>query len=132
MRELVEERRDQAIQESILNTRCWRVLKKSKVMQPVCEFKLIREDGSFVKRFDFGYPLAKTAVEGHSRLYHSGGRGVFDKEGDKHNEVIDEGWLILYFTWKHLKDGGRAFLKRLDNVLRVRMGAMRLPEPKER
>jgi hypothetical protein len=132
LRKLVVERRDQAIQESILNTKCWSVLKKSKVMQPTCEFRLLRPDGSFVKRFDFAYPLAKTAVEGHSRLYHSGGRGVFDREGDKHNEVIEEGWLILYFTWKHLEDGGRAFLARLESVLMDRMGAMRLPEPKER
>ena len=122
MRALIEERRDQAIQESILNTKCWRVLKRSKVMQPTCEFRLLRPNGDFVKRFDFGYPLARTAVEAHSRLYHSGGRAVFDREGDKHNEVIDEGWLILYFTCKHLEDGGQAFLARLDNVLRDRMG----------
>jgi hypothetical protein len=129
LRAMLLERRDVAIQESVVNTKCWRVLKKSKVMQPTCEYRLLRPNGEFVKRFDFAYPLARTAVEAHSRLYHSGGRDIFDREGDKHNEVIDEGWLVLYFTWKHLAEGGKGFLTRLDSVLMDRMGAMRLLRP---
>lgn len=128
LRELIVERRDIAIQESTLNTRCWRILRRSKVMQPIPEYRVFgRRSGTFLKRIDFGYPSVLVGVEGNSRRWHMGGSNtLFDYETDKHNLLTEDGWLILYFRWRDLADDGKAFLSRLDDVLLERLGHQRL------
>jgi predicted transcriptional regulator of viral defense system len=127
LRKLIVDRRDIAILESALNTKCWRVLQRSKVLQPIPEYKVFsRRSGEFLKRLDFGYPSVRVGVEGNSRRWHTGNGDLFDYETSKHNLLTEEGWLILYFRWRDLEDDGRSFLHRLDDVLLERLGAQRL------
>jgi very-short-patch-repair endonuclease len=96
-------------------------------MQPIPEYRVLsRYNGDFIKRLDFGYPSVRVGVEANSRRWHTGNAAVSDYETEKHNLLMTEGWLILYFKWRDLEDGGRSFLRRLDDVLLERSGAQQL------
>jgi hypothetical protein len=96
-------------------------------MQPVPEYRVLsRHSGEFIKRLDFGYPSVLVGVEANSKRWHIGNAAVSDYETEKHNLLMAEGWLILYFKWRDLEDGGHSFLRQLDDVLRERLGNQRL------
>ncbi len=59
-------------------------------------------------RFDFAWPLYKVAVEVDGGIY-SRGRHVrgygFERDAEKGNGAVLNGWLVLHFTPRQVKSG---------------------------
>jgi very-short-patch-repair endonuclease len=59
-------------------------------------------------RFDFAWPLYKVAVEVDGGIYSCGRhvRGTgFERDTEKGNEAVLQGWRVLHFTPRQIKSG---------------------------
>jgi very-short-patch-repair endonuclease len=59
-------------------------------------------------RFDFAWPLYKVAVEVDGGVYNRGRhvRGTgFERDAEKGNEAVLQGWRVLHFTPRQIKTG---------------------------
>ena len=52
-------------------------------------------------RIDLGFPVVKVGIEGDGRAYHSGPEAVLNDRW-RQNALLNDGWLILRFTWYDL------------------------------
>lgn len=70
------------------------------VNQPKREFHF---DATRKWRIDFAWPERKLAVEIESSVHRIKGR--FARDMEKYNELQRQGWMLLRFTAKMVKDG---------------------------
>jgi very-short-patch-repair endonuclease len=63
---------------------------------------VVREDGRFVARLDFAYPLPKIAIEADGYRWHG---DVLQWRADlgRRNALTRLGWRVLHFTWDDVK-----------------------------
>ena len=52
-------------------------------------------------RIDFCYPDTKLAIEVLGWRFHAGKR-AWERDLNRHNVLVESGWLILYFTWSDI------------------------------
>lgn len=86
------------VPESVLERRLLRVLKDAGLPEPVAQFEVRDEDGSFVARVDFAYPGLKIAIEADSRTHHFG-HTDWQKDLDRRSRLAAAGWLVIHITW---------------------------------
>lgn len=85
--------------ESDLETLLLRIMRKAGLPEPVRQHELRAGDALF--RLDVAYPELKIFMEGDGFGVHTT-RSVFERERDRQNLLVIDGWLPLRFTWRHL------------------------------
>ena len=88
--------------ESDLETLLLRILRDAGLPEPVRQFS-VRIGGS-VFGLDVAYPELKIFMEGGGFGVHST-RDAFERDRDRQNLLVVNGWLPLVFTWRHLCHG---------------------------
>ena len=93
LRALVEERDPAtAPTRSRLEDELWRVLRCGGLPEPVPQHEVAGV------RLDFAYPAILLGIEADSRIWH-GGRADVQRNSDKANRLVAQGWRVLHFTW---------------------------------
>lgn len=87
--------------ESSMEVRLLRLIKKARLPAPEAQF-VIKDQGKFVARPDFAYPMALLAIEAQSYRYHSG-RRVWHKDLARQNRLTRLGWRIIHVTYEDLR-----------------------------
>lgn len=110
---------------------------KEPVFQPVKEFRFA-DDVLRGWRFDYAFTNHRVAVEleggtfsrrpvrcrcgkvtyVNSMSRHTTAQGHHD-DCDKYNYAASQGWLVLKFTAHHVKNSGRAVVRRIANLLKT-------------
>jgi very-short-patch-repair endonuclease len=74
-------------------------------------------------RFDFAWPLYKVAAEVDGGIY-SRGRHVrgsgFERDAEKRNAAVLDGWRVLHFTPRQVKSGNAA--RTIEALIRKSVG----------
>jgi very-short-patch-repair endonuclease len=71
-------------------------------------------------RFDFAWPIYKVAVEVDGGIYSCGRhvRGTgFERDAEKGNEAVLQGWRVLHFTRRQIKSG--TAIKTIETLMRA-------------
>ena len=68
---------------------------------------------------DIAFPRARVAIEIDGRFHETDGT-VFEADRRRQNELIDQGWLVLRFTWTMLTDDPAGFVKAVANLVERR------------
>jgi hypothetical protein len=87
---------------SVLESEARLLFCRAGLPRPVSQF-LLRSDGRAVARVDFAWEEARLAVEIDGFAYHSAGED-FQRDRRRQNAVQAEGWLVLRFTAKDLRE----------------------------
>ena len=85
--------------ESDLETHLLRILREGGLPEPVRQFEVHIGEAEF--RLDVAYPELKIFIEGDGFGTHST-RNAFERDRDRQNLLVANGWLPLVFTWRHL------------------------------
>lgn len=88
--------------ESDLETHLLRILREGGLPEPVRQFTV--NLGGAVFRLDVSYPELKIFIEGDGFGTHST-RKAFERDRERQNLLVANGWLPLVFTWRHLCHG---------------------------
>jgi very-short-patch-repair endonuclease len=111
LRALVEERDPAtAPTESMLEDLLFRVVRRGGLPEPVRQYEVagVRLDGA--------YPDIRLGLEANSRIWH-GGRLDVQRNADKANVLLAQGWRVLYFTWFHLTRRARYVIDSVGTQL---------------
>ncbi|MEX0875336.1 MAG: DUF559 domain-containing protein [Actinomycetota bacterium] len=117
--ELLTERLHPHASGSRLEAELWRAIQRSGLPVPERECDVYGRDGVFIARVDFAYPAERVAIEVDGYAYHQG-RKRFDSDHERHNRLIDAGWLPLLFTKPHIFDTQEETLAGIQRALRRR------------
>lgn len=71
------------------------------------------------RRIDIAFVEARLAIEIDGFAYHSN-RARFQADRTKHNALVDQGWLVLRFTWSDLTERPTDFLDSVRRHLTAR------------
>lgn len=112
---LTERDPERAPGESVFETRFWRLLKASRLPEPVTQY-MVFDDRGFVARLDLAYPAKRVGVEAYSLRWHSP-RQRLRRDTARHNRLTTLGWRILYETFDDLNQRPTEILDRLDALL---------------
>ena len=63
--------------------------------EPVRQLRVVVDDRVYF--LDLAYPQVKLAIEVDGFEYHRG-RGVFDRDRSRQNDLVRAGWTVLRFT----------------------------------
>src|SRR5687768_3618897 len=85
--------------ESDLETLLLRILRQAGLPDPVRQLTVIVDGQLF--RLDVSYPELKIFIEGDGFGTHST-RRAFERDRERQNLLVANGWLPLIFTWRHL------------------------------
>jgi very-short-patch-repair endonuclease len=85
--------------ESDLETLLLRILRQAGLPEPVRQFEVVVGETEF--RLDVAYPELKIFLEGDGFGAHTT-RSAFERDRDRQNLLVLDGWLPLHFTWRHL------------------------------
>lgn len=116
MARLVLDRSAHPLTESQLESMFARLIHKAGLPPPVPQHEVRRDDGTFVARVDFAYPMAKLAIELDGYAYHSG-RGDWQRDRTRQNELVAAGWTPLRFTKADLASRGRSVIAHVSRRL---------------
>ena len=97
---LVAEAKGQRPAESALEVRLARILKHIPGLER--QHVVTSSSGAFVARTDFAIPLAKIAIEAHSREFHTASRAI-ERDERREQSLRLEGWDVHYFTWEAMQ-----------------------------
>jgi very-short-patch-repair endonuclease len=106
--------------ESVFETRFWRLLCRSRLPEPVRQYKVFDLEG-FVARLDLAWPSARVGVEAYSRRHHLEMFRQIQHDTQRHNRLMALGWTIFYESFDVLNDGAEDMLARLEDVLIPRL-----------
>ncbi|MGH2748187.1 MAG: hypothetical protein ACRDKB_09720 [Actinomycetota bacterium] len=109
---------DQAPRESIFETRFYRMLCRSRLPNPVPQYRVYDADG-LVGRIDLAYPRRMVGVEAYSLRWH-GPRLRAKRDWARHNRLSILGWRMLYETYEDLNENPGDILARLEALLCAR------------
>jgi len=97
LRALVQERDPTTMPtESALEDALLRVLRQAGLPAPV------RQSEVAGVRLDFAYPAYRLGIEADSRIWH-GARVDVQRNRDKGNLLVAQGWRMLHFTWSDIR-----------------------------
>jgi very-short-patch-repair endonuclease len=85
--------------ESDLETLLLRILRDASLPDPVRQLEVCA--GGTMFRLDVAYPELKILMEGDGFGVHST-RHAFERDRERQNLLVIDGWLPLRFTWRHL------------------------------
>ena len=85
--------------ESSLETRLLRILREFGLPAPVRQFEVVVRGQKF--RLDVAYPDEHIAIEGDGFGVHAE-RHMFERDRERQNLLVLDGWLMLRFTWRQL------------------------------
>jgi very-short-patch-repair endonuclease len=88
--------------ESDLETLLLRILRQAGLPEPIRQFTV--NLGGVVFHLDVSYPELKIFIEGDGFGTHST-RKAFERDRERQNLLVADGWLPLVFTWRHLCHG---------------------------
>lgn len=100
------------------------LIRERKMPEPVAQHPVI-VDGRIVARLDFAYPELKLGIELDGYAFHSS-REAFERDRSRLTMLANEGWRILVYTSKQVKDHP-AYVEK--SVLRAHHSAMRANPP---
>ncbi|HVL04366.1 MAG TPA: hypothetical protein VM388_00110 [Acidimicrobiales bacterium] len=111
LRALVEERDPAtAPTESMLEDMLYRVVRRGGLPEPVRQYEVagVRLDGAF--------PDIRLGIEADSRIWH-GGRLDVQRNAEKANILLAQGWRALHFTWFDLTRRARYVVESIGRQL---------------
>lgn len=117
-RVLAERDPNHAPRESIFETRFYRVLCRSRLPDPVPQYR-VYDAGGLIGRIDLAYPQRKVGVEAYSLRWH-GPRLRAKRDWARHNRLSVLGWRMLYETFEDLNENPGDILARLEALLCAR------------
>jgi very-short-patch-repair endonuclease len=82
-----------------LETLLFRILAERGVRPPVRQFRVVTGGQTFY--LDVAYPDLKIFIEGDGFGAHTT-RHAFEKDRERQNLLVVDGWLVLRFTWRQL------------------------------
>ncbi len=105
LRRLLDERHEaDPIPDSRWNRMVGQLLMDSHLPQPLYEFKIRSEAGTFLGRVDLAFPESRVAIELDSVRWHLN-RESFEQDPRRKNTLALAGWTVLTFTWSDYVDG---------------------------
>ncbi|MEZ5216639.1 MAG: hypothetical protein R2715_08615 [Ilumatobacteraceae bacterium] len=87
--------------ESALESRISRLIVAHGFPPPVSQFRITTAGGRY--RLDFAYPEVRTFLEGDGFGFHRFA-GDLDRDSQRQNDLVVEGWRPLRFTWRMSDD----------------------------
>ena len=100
------------------------LLRRAGLPDPVSEYEVRDERGTFVARVDFAYPAIKLAIEVDGYEPHVA-LDTFKHDRSRQNRIVSLGWMLLRYTWAevdalaaHVGDGIARELARRTTVER--------------
>ena len=100
---------------SPLETVIFDLIRMSRLPLPSLQLE-IRDGERLIARPDFVYPEWQVAIEGHSRLWHSGPEQA-THDLMRHERVVGLGYDVLYVTWADATTYGEATLAQIERAL---------------
>ena len=118
LRNILRERESGRPTGSGLEVKLDRLIRRSGLPKPIRQYE-IHDGSSFVARPDFAYPGVKVAVEADSYRWHTG-RGAWERELERRNEMQRLGWLIIHVTKKDIQKRPGSVIDDLGSALKRR------------
>jgi very-short-patch-repair endonuclease len=103
--------------ESNMETMLLQTLRDAGYPNPVPQFEILDERGTFVARVDVALPAWRIAVEYDSRQEHSD-EFQLARDAQRRNRVVAAGWRMLSARHRDLTSGGRELLSAIDATRR--------------
>lgn len=117
LRDLLNDRDNDAIPESVLETRLYRRIIEDGLPVPKRQY-VVRDDGRFIARVDLAYPEHKLAVEAEGFEPHAQ-RAQFDRDRERANDLTLLGWRIIVVTWPRLRERPDEVSESIRRALRA-------------
>ena len=86
--------------------------------EPIQQFEIRTEDGWFICRVDFAYPLRRVAIFIDGLAYHSDAK-AFQRDRMQGNELSQLGWRYLRFTYADLTQRPGYVVQQIRSALSV-------------
>lgn len=100
--------------ESALETRFWRLLRRSGLLLPERQYE-IRSGGRLVARVDFAYPAQRLAIEVDGYEFHHG-KARWQRDLERRSTLALLGWRVMHVTAADFADRHRV-LTRVEAAL---------------
>lgn len=97
--------------ESVLEARLLRMLKRSRLPEPVAQYEV--RPGI---RVDLAYPDARLAIEADGYRYHSG-REAWRRDLSRRNALMATGWRVLHVTWHDIQQRPQELAEQVREAL---------------
>lgn len=101
----------EALLESALETRLFRLLKGAGLPRPTPQFE-VRSGRRVVARLDFAYPELRLGIEAHGYRWH-GGYERWRRDLRRDNALKRLGWVVLVFSWDDVVGEPRRVLEEV-------------------
>ncbi|MGH2686865.1 MAG: endonuclease domain-containing protein [Actinomycetota bacterium] len=101
--------------ESVLETRLWKLLRRSGLPHPVLQHE-VREGGRLLARVDFAWPDRLVAVEADGYAFH-GDAAAWRRDLGRRNELTARGWRVVHVTWNEVSTSPRQVVATIRRVL---------------
>jgi len=115
MRKLIEARVDEGVPQSVLETRILRILKSSRLPEPVLQHRVL-EAGRTIAVVDFAFPSLRVGIETDGYRWHSG-LARWRKDRRRGNELAGLGWRVIHITWDELQNQPAQVVASIRRVL---------------
>ncbi len=103
--------------ESILEYKLIRLLRLSRLPQPVGQFE-VWGDGKLVARVDFAYPEIKLAIEADGYRHHGEGH-AWKRDLKRRNALTARGWHVIHVTWSDVADRPGEIAAEIRDTVRM-------------
>jgi very-short-patch-repair endonuclease len=114
LRKLLEERCG-LVPDSVLEGQMHRICRRHGLPLPRFQY-VVRRGERFLAKVDFAYPELKLAIEIDGYGPHSS-LEAFQHDRRRQNDLVEEGWTILRFTWDDLMNHPELVASRLLRLL---------------
>jgi very-short-patch-repair endonuclease len=122
MRRVLDRRGEVAPTESLLETLMVQLIRRAGLPDPVRQFVVERNDGTFVARVDLCWPTYGIFLELDGQ--HHRGQPVYD--ANRQTRVIAAtGWLVGRYTWRQVVHGPTTCMRELHELFEQRVAAER-------
>lgn len=117
IRQLLDERsRSAEIPQSVLETRLLRLLKRSGLPVPICQYQVRDDKGRLLAIVDFAYPDVRLAIEADGYRWHSG-RARWEHDLARRNALTKLGLRVIHVTARDLEHHAEDLIQTVGEAL---------------
>jgi very-short-patch-repair endonuclease len=115
---------------SDLEDKLWATLKHNEILAER-QWKIIVQKHNYYLDFAVFCKLGKLAIETDGYTYHYDDRNQIDYDTWRHNEIEMDGWRLLHYTTRQVRDDWTPYLSQIQKVV-DQLGGAEAPEKFER
>jgi hypothetical protein len=115
-RDVLADRSESSLEDLMIRT-CW----KGRLPRPVAQYEVYCNGRT--RRLDFAYPHIKLDVEGDGFGAH-GSRQAFEDDRERDADLIADGWMVLRFTWRQVRDRPEWVIERIRQAYEQRSATL--------